>query len=246
MAYLPLKLQGLRPTIEALMQIGGTPGLTFSVATGGVFVHHSACGRRNIELNLRVTYETVFPIGSLSMAFTAAAIGILVYEKKLKWDTRVKDVLSTFKSRDPILQNRLTITDLLCHRSGMSQSDNIVLGSENNILISGEDGVRFINTQIRMAPFRGWFSFNTFITTWSAASSSSVAGSATPTSSKHAFSTLSVSTEHSFNLPHQTPSTSPVATTLSTTPLPPQSQAPKPAATVSPARAPACGPLPET
>lgn len=123
------------------MRIGGTPGLMCSIATRSCPVDNRVFGHRNIEAKLSVTDETIFPICSLTMAFTAAAIGILVDEKELSWDTLVKDVLPTFNPRDERLKNRLTITDLLCHRSGMSESNNIVLGSENNILISSQDGV---------------------------------------------------------------------------------------------------------
>lgn len=102
----------------------------------------------------------MFAVCSLTKAVTAAAIGVLVEEGKLTWDTLVKDVLLSFKPRDEMLYNYLTITDILSHRSGMSWADNLVVGTEDNILIPGKEGINYINTQTRLLPFRARFSYN--------------------------------------------------------------------------------------
>lgn len=102
----------------------------------------------------------IFPVCSLTKAVTAAAVGILVDEGKLTWDMLVKDVLPTFHSKDETLQNFLTVTDLLSHRPGMAWADTLVMGTENNILILGKDRIKYINTQRRLLPFQGQFSYN--------------------------------------------------------------------------------------
>lgn len=160
MADLPSRLGKLRPTIESLMSIGGTPGLSLAVMKSGVSVFQFDSGFRDAEGGIPGDEETIFPLCSLTKAMTAAAVGILVDEGKLKWDTLVKDVLPAFKPKDDTLYNCLTITDLLSHRSGMSWADNQVVGSENNILIPGKEGIRYINTQTRLLPFRAQFSYN--------------------------------------------------------------------------------------
>jgi CubicO group peptidase (beta-lactamase class C family) len=160
MGDLSSRLDCLRLAVENLMKSGGTPGLTLSVVKSGVPVYRGNFGHRDAEDGLSVTDETVFPICSLTKAITAAAVGILVEEGKLAWDTLVKDALPTFRSSDEMLQNHLTVTDLLSHRSGMAWADNLVIGTENNILISGKDGMAHINSQPRLLPFRGQFSYN--------------------------------------------------------------------------------------
>jgi hypothetical protein len=40
----------------------------------------------------------------------------------------IKDILPDYNISDEILQNELKITDLLCHRAGMSSGDNLFLG----------------------------------------------------------------------------------------------------------------------
>ncbi|KAJ5360005.1 hypothetical protein N7517_009196 [Penicillium concentricum] len=160
MAEIPTRINGLRPTIEDLMRIGGTPGLSLAVISNGEPVYEGNFGARDTEAGLPVTNETIFPICSLTKALTASAMAILVDEDKLTWDTLVKDVLPSFNSRDETIQNHLTITDILSHRSGMAWASNLVIGTENNILISGKDGLKYINSQPRLLPFRAKMSYN--------------------------------------------------------------------------------------
>ncbi|KAF9963493.1 hypothetical protein BGZ70_007379 [Mortierella alpina] len=67
---------------------------------------------------------TVQPVGSLTKAFTAAAIGELVAEGKMDWDnTPISHYLPEFRLEDPVLTSQLTNVDLLSHRAGMPNLD---------------------------------------------------------------------------------------------------------------------------
>ncbi|KAH0840709.1 hypothetical protein AYO21_00637 [Fonsecaea monophora] len=136
MASLSSRLDALRPKVEELMRIGGTPGLSLGVMHHGNQVYYASYGYRDVEGRLPPTDETVLPVCSLTKAVTAAAVGILVEEKKARWDTLVKDALPSFHIDNDILQNHLTLMDLLCHRSGMSWGDNLFIGTDNNVLIT--------------------------------------------------------------------------------------------------------------
>ncbi|KAG0281624.1 hypothetical protein BGZ95_001478 [Linnemannia exigua] len=69
------------------------------------------------------TVDTIQPIGSLTKAFTATAIGELVAEGKVDWDTTpVSKYLPEFKFKDPILTSQLTFVDMLSHRTNMPNS----------------------------------------------------------------------------------------------------------------------------
>ncbi|KAJ9490055.1 hypothetical protein VN97_g3201 [Penicillium thymicola] len=160
MAELPARLGGLHTTIEDLVRIGGTPGLSLAVMSTGEIVYEASFGARDIEAGLLVNNETIFPICSLTKSLTASAMAILVDEDKLTWDTLMKDVLPGFNPRDKTMQNHLIIADILSHRSGMGWADNLVIGTENNILISGKDGLKYINSQPRLLPFRAEISYN--------------------------------------------------------------------------------------
>ncbi|GES65200.1 D-aminoacylase [Aspergillus terreus] len=53
----------------------------------------------------------------------------------------------------------MTITVLLCHRTGIAWGDNLFVGTGNNILVSGDDAM-YLNSQRRLLPFRGQFSYS--------------------------------------------------------------------------------------
>ena len=73
--------------------------------------------------NEPVTEETVYCIGSCSKAFTSACIAKLVSDGKIKWEDKVIKYLPNFKLSDDYITKELTITDILCHRSGLREFD---------------------------------------------------------------------------------------------------------------------------
>lgn len=160
MKSLTSRLDALRPKIEELMRIGGTPGLSLGVMDQGTQVYFASYGYRDVEQRLPPNEETILPVCSLTKAVTSAALGILVDENKASWDTLVKDALPSLDIGDETPQNQMTIADLLCHRSGMSWGDNLLIGTDNNIIVSGKDSMAYLNSQTRILPFRGQFAYN--------------------------------------------------------------------------------------
>lgn len=160
MAGLSSRIDALRPKIEELMRIGGTPGLSLGIMHQGERVYFASYGYRDVEQRLAPDDETILPVCSLTKAVTSAAVAILVEENKVTWDTLVKDALPSLNINDAILQDHMTVSDLLCHRSGMSWGDNLIIGTDNNILISEKDSMAYFNSQTRLLPFRGQFSYN--------------------------------------------------------------------------------------
>ncbi|KAF9344994.1 hypothetical protein BGX26_003670, partial [Mortierella sp. AD094] len=81
-------------------------------------------GRRNEHEPF--TPETLQPIGSLTKAFTATAVGELVAEGKMDWDTTpVKSYLPEFELKDPVLTSQLTMVDLLSHRTNFPNAGEL-------------------------------------------------------------------------------------------------------------------------
>ncbi len=62
MTDLPPRLNALRPTIEKLMSIGGTPGLSLGVMHKGSPIYYASYGFCDSEKRLPVTDETVLPV----------------------------------------------------------------------------------------------------------------------------------------------------------------------------------------
>jgi CubicO group peptidase (beta-lactamase class C family) len=95
------------------------PGIAVGVVKDGKLIHAKGYGVRSIKGTAKVDEHTLFGIASNSKAFTAAALGILVDEKKITWDTKVTDVIPDFKLYDPYVTQEFTVRDLLTHRSGL-------------------------------------------------------------------------------------------------------------------------------
>ncbi|RZK60488.1 MAG: serine hydrolase [Pedobacter sp.] len=104
---------------EKTLKTFNVPGIAVAVIKDGKVIHAKGYGVRSIKTNLKVDENTLFGVASNTKAFTAAALGMLVDEKKITWDTKVTDVIPEFKMYDPYVTNEFTIRDLLTHRSGL-------------------------------------------------------------------------------------------------------------------------------
>ena len=100
------------------MQTFDTPGMSLVIVDGDKITTH-AYGLRKLGADGNVDAHTIFPIGSNTKAFTAAALAILVDQGKLHWDDRVVDRLPGFRMYDAYASSEMTVTDLLTHRSGL-------------------------------------------------------------------------------------------------------------------------------
>ena len=74
---------------------------------------------RSLNTKEKVNENTLFGVASNSKAFTAAALGMLQDEGKLKYDDKVRDYIPEFKMYNPYVTEEFTIRDMLTHRSGL-------------------------------------------------------------------------------------------------------------------------------
>ncbi|KAG0279607.1 hypothetical protein BGZ95_000740 [Linnemannia exigua] len=117
-------LSGLKAILEAARIKNGIPGMSVAILHKGEVVFAEGFGKRNEHQPF--TEETIAPIQSLTKAFTATAIGQLVAEGKMDWDTTpVNTYLPEFELKDPILTSQLTLDDLLSHRTTLSREMGI-------------------------------------------------------------------------------------------------------------------------
>ena len=117
------QLAGFEDEVRTILQDGKVPGAAVLLIKNGKVLLSQGFGKRNMTENLDVTPRTLFPIGSSSKAFTSAAIAMLVEEGKLEWDKPIRHYLPTFKLIDPFATERITVRDLLCHRSGLPRHE---------------------------------------------------------------------------------------------------------------------------
>ncbi len=124
------QLEGFEDDVHAVLRDGKVPGAAVIIIKDGEVLLSQGFGKRNVDQNLDVTPRTLFPIGSSSKAFTTAAIAMLVEEGKLEWDTPIRHYLPTFKLSDQFATERITVRDLLCHRSGLPRHEFMWYGSD--------------------------------------------------------------------------------------------------------------------
>src|SRR3954471_5260817 len=93
-------------------------GVGLAVVKDGRLVFAKGYGIREAGKPAPVDTQTLFAVGSTTKAMTAAAIGMLVDEGKLRWDDRVTKILPSFQLADPYVTREITIRDLLTHRAG--------------------------------------------------------------------------------------------------------------------------------
>jgi CubicO group peptidase (beta-lactamase class C family) len=104
------------------------PGCAIAAVQDGQTVLTAGWGRRDLDTGLPVTSDTLFAIGSVTKAFTAATVGALVDDGLLEWERPLRDYLPELRLYDPVVTDRLTVVDLLSHRSGLPRHDLVWLG----------------------------------------------------------------------------------------------------------------------
>lgn len=112
-------LDGLEPYLESQRVAAGVPGLAVAVVHRDSVILLRGFGVRRIGRPESVDPHTVFEIASSTKAFTAAGLGLLVAERRLRWDDPVIDHVPEFRVADPHLTAAITVRDLLTHRTGL-------------------------------------------------------------------------------------------------------------------------------
>lgn len=145
-ASLELRLKALEPLIQGICKVAGAPGISFSVSHNGKPIHGASFGFSDLETKKPVTQTTQFPIGTMAKTFTAAAVGALVSEGKLKWETRIKTIIPELQTASSTVTDNLTVVDLLSHRAGLGRSNLWWQGANATLLLEKDDVVGFYNT----------------------------------------------------------------------------------------------------
>lgn len=99
------------------------PGIAVAVVVGDKIIHCRGYGMRDLENELPVTENTVFPIASNTKAFTSFLIGQLVEEGKIAWDDPVIKYIPEFRLYNEELSSQVTLRDLIAHRTGIPRHD---------------------------------------------------------------------------------------------------------------------------
>jgi len=98
-------------------------GASLGIVEGNKIIYLKGYGNADNK-GAKVTEKTPFIIGSLSKSFTALAIMQLQEEGKIDIDAQVRKYLPWFKLKDENAAKKITIRNLLNHKSGLSHMKN--------------------------------------------------------------------------------------------------------------------------
>lgn len=101
--------------VKSQMRERHVPGAAIAVIKSGKIVKMQGYGLANTELNVPVTKDTVFEIGSVSKQMTAAGIMLLVQDGKINLDEKI----SKYLPNTPENWKDVTTRHLLTHTSGI-------------------------------------------------------------------------------------------------------------------------------
>ncbi|MFH1687592.1 MAG: serine hydrolase [bacterium] len=127
---LRLKLEKLRQFIDTVRTVWKVPGISVAIIHHDKVVMSEGFGYRNLEDSLPATRTTMYPIGSATKSFTAAGLALLVDRGQVDWDEPVRTYLPGFRLYDSWASERITVRDLLTHRSGLPRHDAMWYNSD--------------------------------------------------------------------------------------------------------------------
>ncbi len=149
---------------EQVMEQWKIPGMSLAVAHKGDIVLLEGYGVKKLGQNVRrngtdaaVTPQTVFHIGSMTKAFTAAVLASLVDQGLLSWNTPVKEILPDFDWADDNVEALIQVQDLLTHRTGLVAQVGTYIP---NLGYSREDIIRMLRYIEPMYEYDERFAYN--------------------------------------------------------------------------------------
>jgi CubicO group peptidase (beta-lactamase class C family) len=120
----PERIERIRARARGWVEEGITPSLVLLVARKGVIVLEEAYGILRPSDGAPLQVDSIFPVGSISKPFTAAALMCLVEDGRLSLKHPITDYIPeiTTSGADQVL-----IADLLTHTSGWDDADVLPL-----------------------------------------------------------------------------------------------------------------------
>jgi CubicO group peptidase (beta-lactamase class C family) len=122
---LALKLKQVDAYVDKALKDWNVPGLGVGIVVKDRLVHAKGYGFRDYGKKLPFTPKTTVPIASNTKLVTAVAAGLLVEDGKLEWDQPVSRYVPGIRFYDDELNARVTIRDMLAHRTGVTRHDGI-------------------------------------------------------------------------------------------------------------------------
>jgi CubicO group peptidase (beta-lactamase class C family) len=159
----PLSEKKIDRLTERVMKEFNVPGIAVAVVKDDRVIHMKGYGVRSISTGEKTDEHTLFAIASNTKAFTVAALGILIDEGKLRWDTKVTDIIPEFRLYDSYVTEDFMIKDLLTHRSGMGLGAGDLMGWPDSADFSTAEIIRNLRYLKQTSPFRTRYDYDNML-----------------------------------------------------------------------------------
>lgn len=132
----------IEAAVAAYQKASGAPGVSVYIDQGGQPGYTQTFGIADLEHNVPVTPETVFPIGSITKSFTALAVLQLVAAGRVDLEQPIGHYLTDYQGPG----SRARIRELLNHTSGIPNYTNEVPGVGARLKRAATDRAQMLAT----------------------------------------------------------------------------------------------------
>jgi len=139
------------------------PGVAVAVVKDGKVIHMKGYGVRSIASGQKTDEHTLFAIASNTKAFTAATLGILVDEGRLRWDTKVTEIIPEFRLYNSYVTEDFFIKDLLTHRSGMGEGAGDLMGWPDSAMFTADEIIHNLRYLKQASSFRTRYDYDNLL-----------------------------------------------------------------------------------
>jgi CubicO group peptidase (beta-lactamase class C family) len=159
----PIKSSEIDRLVERTMQAFNVPGIAVAVVKDDQVIHLKGYGVSSIATGKKMDENTLFAIASNSKAFTTAALGILVDEGKISWNTKVTDIIPEFRLYNSYVTEDFNIKDLLTHRSGMGLGAGDLMVWPDSASFSRQDIIHNLRYLKQTSSFRTRYDYDNLL-----------------------------------------------------------------------------------
>src|SRR3954447_25916164 len=150
-------IAGIQRVLDEQMRTQHIPGAVLAIVRDDRVIYMQPIGVRDIEHNLPVTHDTLFPIGSCTKAFTSMEIARSADRGLLSLDDHPRKFLPYLKLADAEADAKITIRDMLSHRTGLKAYAD--LAAEPGVL-TREEYIRAATSAKPAVKFRTKFQYS--------------------------------------------------------------------------------------
>ncbi len=121
-----LNPDALNNDLAAVMSKFAIPGMAVAACRGDAIEYEAGFGFSDLDLKKKFDCETICLVASITKSFTSVLVGILDDLGVVDWQCPVSDYVSDFRMNDAIATQNMTLTDMMCHRTGLPSHENLL------------------------------------------------------------------------------------------------------------------------